>query len=383
MADNVAREYGIAISDSSTVFAYLADRKIANNKGKIVLILPEQEFFPDGINIVMVEKVSQNRQILATPNLRRLVIEMFSVFDRCQKGSSPDKPLDTATCCTYSRSYRSVLLNAAVSHTSADFMTDFALWSLYEKLWFGRGDSSICADLISWATESFSFVKEAMDKAVELLEPSKAIPEEFWRAVAITLLSCNFSECIELLSLLDKTPEFEAFIEVLAFFDHENLADEAMVDRVNEWKDLMRDNLSTGKYENNGNLKYLSKLLLGEERYLLSIAPRVLTHWWQFLPFYVLVKNPFAGHKEVIDLANECRSLFVGEEEEEGAEQGDVFWCLITKDDINFQQLISSNPWLAVHLVDLIYKSTLDPEFELMRKMHMLDYASVLISHSP
>lgn len=365
---DVAREYGVAISDSSTVFAYITDLK--DSKGK------------DDVNIVMVEKVSQNRQILATPNLRRLVIEMYSVFDKCQKGSSPDKPLDPAICCTYSRAYRAVLYNAAVTHSSEDFMTDFALWSLYEKLWFGRGDSSICTDIISWANESFTFTKDAMDRAAESLIAGKSPSEEYWKGVAISLLSCNFNDCIDLLALLGKSPELDAFIEVLSFFHLENLSDEALADTVNEWKDLMRDNLESGKYGTNENIKYLAKLLLGEERYLRSMAPKLLQHWWHFLPFVVLVKNPFAGHAELIEFAEECRNLF-NDDEKEGDREKDVFWCLISKDDINFQQLISSNPWLAVHLVDLIQKSTLDPEFEVMRRMHMLDYASVIISHSP
>ncbi|CAL2029630.1 unnamed protein product [Caenorhabditis brenneri] len=364
------REYGIAVSDSSTVFAHLADKSSSRSK--------------DEVDIVMVEKVSQNRQILSTPNLRRLVIEMYSVFDKCHKSSSPDEPLDTSACCSFSRAYRSVLFNAAVSHTSSDFMTDFALWSLYEKLWFGRGDSSICADLISWANQSFTFTKQAMDTAVEKLDPGKTPPEEYWRGVVITLLSCNFNECIELLSVFESSEEFAAFIEALSFFDPTNLADDALANTASEWKDLMRENLSNGKYGNNENLNYLTKLLLGEEKYLHSMAPRVLENWWHFLPFYILVKNPFIKnpHAELIELADECRSLFVGEEDE-NARENDVFWCLISKDDINFQQLISSNPWLAVHLVDLIQKSTMDPEFEVMRRMHMLDYASVLISHSP
>ncbi|CAO4360789.1 unnamed protein product [Caenorhabditis nigoni] len=365
---DVGRRYGVAISDSSTVFAYVTDKKDAKKK--------------DDMNIVLVENVSQKRQILATPNLRRLVIEMYSVFDKCQKGSSPDRCLDTATSCTFSRAYRSVLYNAAIAHSGTDFMTDFALWSLYEKLWFGRGDSSMCADMVSWANETFTFTKEAMDTAAEDLTPGKAPSEEFWRGVAITLLSSNFNDCIELLVLLGKSPELEAFIDVLSFFNPENLSDEALSDTVNEWKDLMRENLASGKYGNNENLKYLTKLLLGDDRYLQSVAPRVLQHWWHFLPFFVLVKNPFAGHAELMDLADECRSWFVGEEEENAREK-DVFWCLIAKDDNNFLQLISSNPWLAVHLVDLIQKSTLDPEFEVMRRMQMLDYASVLISHSP
>uniref|UniRef100_A0A1I7UL32 Nuclear pore complex protein Nup85 n=1 Tax=Caenorhabditis tropicalis TaxID=1561998 RepID=A0A1I7UL32_9PELO len=365
---DVAREYGIAISDTSTVIAYLADKIDSSKK--------------DEVDIVMVEKVSQSRQILATPNLRRLVIEMYSVFDKCQKSSPPDQPLDTSICCSFSRAYRSVLYNAAVSHTSSDFMTDFALWSLYEKLWFSRGDSSICADLISWANESFITTKEIVSTAAENLEPGQNPSEEYWKNVALTLLSCNFTDCINLLSLLQKTPEFDAFIETLSFFDPQSLTDDASADTVNEWKDMMRENLSCGKYATNENLKYLTRLLLGEDRYLQSVAPRILQNWWNFLPFFILVKNPFAGHAELVELADECRSFFVGEEEE-GALENDVFWCLISKDDINFQQLISSNPWLAVHLVDLIQKSTMDPEFEVMRRMHMLDYANVLISHSP
>uniref|UniRef100_A0A8R1DQ38 Nuclear pore complex protein Nup85 n=2 Tax=Caenorhabditis japonica TaxID=281687 RepID=A0A8R1DQ38_CAEJA len=363
MAEFGGREYGIAVSDSSTVFAYLANPSKSKE-----------------IDMIMVEKESQSRQILGTPNLRRLVIEMFSVFDRCQRGSSPDKPLDTASCCTFSTAYRSVLYNAAVSHNSTEFMTDFALWSLYEKLWFSPGNSSICADLILWANQSFNFVKEAVENAADALDPVSGIAEEFWKGVAITLLTCNFQECIELLSLLERTPEIEAFVGMLNFFDHENLSDEAMVDRVNEWKELMRENMANGSYENNENLKYMAKLLLGEERYLCSIAPRVLNEWWQYLPFYVLVKNPFAGHSELIELASECRYTFLGDEV---PEEQDVFWCLVAKDDTNFQQLVASNPWLAVHLVDLIHKSTQDPEFALMRRIHMLDYASVLIMHSP
>ncbi|EFO84974.1 CRE-NPP-2 protein [Caenorhabditis remanei] len=366
---DIGREYGIAVSDSSTVFAYLSDKKSPSKK--------------DEVNIVLVEKVSQSRQILATPNLRRLIIEMYSVFDRCEKNSSRDKPLDTASCCTFSRAYRSVLYNAAVSHSSSDFMTDFALWSLYEKLWFGRGDSSICSDLISWANEPFTFFRDATERAAESVEPNKAPEEDFWKGVAINLLSCNFSDCRELLGLLGKSPEYDAFINVLSSFKPDDLSDEALKDTVNEWKELMQENLINRKYGNNENLKYLAKLLLGEERYLASMAPRVLAHWWQFLPFYVLVRNPFAKYQELIDLADECRTIFVGVEEDEGARENDVFWCLISKNDINFQQLISSNPWLAVHLVDLIQKATLNPEFEEMRKMHMLDYASALISHSP
>lgn len=102
----------------------------------------------------------------------------------------------------------------------------------------------------------------------------------------------------------------------------------------------MRENLTSGKYGSNENFKYLTKLLLGEERYLVSMASRIFDTWWHFLPFFVLVKNPFAGHVELIELADECRTLFVGEEEEEGAKENDVFWCLISKDDINFQQVL-------------------------------------------
>ncbi|CAI5437466.1 unnamed protein product [Caenorhabditis angaria] len=358
------RLFDIAVSDSSTAFAYI-----------------DTESKDDECKIEIVEKVCQQRVVFSKPSVRRLIIEMYAAFNDCQKLAQNDDVLDPTTSCEISRSYRSILLNAAIAHSNSDLLDDFSLWSLYEKLYFSRSDGSICADLISWANESFTFVKTATLKAAEEFNPSaEQQSEEYWKGVALSLLTCNFKECIELLSMFSNEPAVDRFLSSLEMFSTDLLIDEGKTDKLNEWKETLTNNLKFGKYGNQQNIIFLTKLLIGNEDYLGAMASRLIDNWWTFIPFYVLVKNPLANYGEFVNSADECRQLF--EDPENTKNEPDVFWCLISKDDASFYQLIMDNPWLSVHLVDLIQKSTKDAELIDLRRNLILNYASSLILHS-
>ncbi|CAB3408240.1 unnamed protein product [Caenorhabditis bovis] len=368
MSEEQGRWYEIAIGDTSTVFAFQ----------------DPQSKDPDGCKIKLIEKVCKQRRLYSQPTVRALIIEMYSIFTKCESATTDDKILDASTTCQVSTAYRSSIMNAAITHSSSEFLTDFALWTLYEKLYFNRGDGSICADLITWSEQSFWFVKENVEKSGELFEPGVAVQsDEFWKGVAISLLCCHFERTIELLSLFTGDSAVQVFVESLSMFDLSYLNDEATTDKIVAWKDALRENLKRGRYGTNENIIYLTKLLIGEEKYLHALPKRVLTDWWHLLPFYVLVKNPLATFAEVVDLAENCFAIFHDDDGDmEKLRQQDTFWCIVSRDEGNFYQQIMQNPWLSVHLVDLIQKSTLDPELEPIRRNLLLNYASSLISHS-
>ncbi|VDO56770.1 unnamed protein product [Haemonchus placei] len=207
------------------------------------------------------------------------------------------------------------------------------------KLFKTSLDTPICLDLISWSTESFTFIDRNVQKASKDLAEGSSVGEgSYWRAVFLLfLLSLGWTLCCGFI-LLKIHP-------LLSLFRY--------IAKLERWKHELGSLITSGAFDSNRNILFLAQLLNGDQKNLERAASVVVTEWWHLMPFYTFVKDPTVAYNELGPLALECRELFKNTENFEDGEF-DPFLSILSMKDISVLQNLISNPWLSVHLIDTL-----------------------------
>ncbi|KJH44509.1 Nup85 Nucleoporin [Dictyocaulus viviparus] len=279
--------------------------------------------------------------VYANPVVRQLLIEMHVVFEKCQELSRSQRLTNIETL-SISREYRSALLHCAeeIDDEENVYMRDFTIWSLFETMFFKQGDTPICLDLISWGIDSFTFIDKYVRKAAKELDEGMSVGEgSYWRAIS----------------------------------------------KLDRWKHDLSLLLTSGAFDSNKNILFLSHLLHGDRKHLERAASAVVGEWWHLMPFYTFVKNSTVAYNELATLAHECRDLF-GSMEHSIDEQFDPFLSILAMKDISVLQNLISNPWLSVHLIDTLLHTDSEygnlPTLLETREFLLMEYGSGLIQNS-
>ncbi|KAJ1347511.1 hypothetical protein KIN20_002584 [Parelaphostrongylus tenuis] len=345
------------------------------------------------------------QQVYANPVVRQLLIEMHIVFEKCQQ-LSRHEPLSNEETISISREYRSALLHCAneIEEDENMYIRDFTIWSLFETMFFQRGNTPICLDLISWGIDSFIFIDKVVQKASKELDEGISVGDgSYWRAVCLVLIGCRFDICIDFLALLKDDKAAGRFRSLLSSFEWSWLMDVGEMSKLDRWKHELSCLLTSGALNSNKNVLFLAQLLngdpkdqwppwctgstvtgIGGTRYLERAASAVVSEWWHLMPFYVFVKNFSVAYNELGALAKECRDLFKTVNDFKD-EEFDPFLSILTMEDINVLQNVISNPWLSVHLIDtLLHTDKYDnlPTLQEARDFLLMEYGSGLIQNS-
>ncbi|ETN81749.1 hypothetical protein NECAME_08289 [Necator americanus] len=243
-----------------------------------------------------------------------------------------------------------------------------------------------CLDLISWGLESFTFIDKLIQKTFKELDEGVAVGcGSYWRTVCMVLIGCRFDTCIDFLSLIKGDKAVERFITVLSSLDWNWLTDDGKIPKLDRWKHELGSLLTSGAFDSNRNILFLAQLLNGDRKNLERAASAVIGEWWHIMPFYTFVKNATVAYNELAPVAEECRKLF-SNVEECGNGDFDPFLSIFCMKDISVLQNLISNPWLSVHLIDILLHT--DSEYASMstlveiRDFLLMDYASGLIQNS-
>ncbi|KAK6736912.1 hypothetical protein RB195_019542 [Necator americanus] len=324
----------------------------------------------------------------SNPVIRQLLIEMHVIFEKCRHSAQLGR-MTTLETLSISREYRSALLHCADEIGGEDenvHMRDFTIWSLFETMFFKQGDTPICLDLISWGLESFTFIDKLIQKTFKELDEGVAVGcGSYWRTVCMVLIGCRFDTCIDFLSLIKGDKAVERFITVLSSLDWNWLTDDGKIPKLDRWKHELGSLLTSGAFDSNRNILFLAQLLNGDRKNLERAASAVIGEWWHIMPFYTFVKNATVAYNELAPVAEECRKLF-SNVEECGNGDFDPFLSIFCMKDISVLQNLISNPWLSVHLIDILLHT--DSEYASMstlveiRDFLLMDYASGLIQNS-
>ncbi|XGW09750.1 hypothetical protein V3C99_011766 [Haemonchus contortus] len=323
----------------------------------------------------------------SNPVVRQLLIEMHVIFEKCRQLTQHER-LNAVETLSISREYRSALLHCAeeVGEEENVHMRDFTIWTLFEAMFFKQGDTPICLDLISWSTESFTFIDRNVQKASKDLAEGSSVGEgSYWRAVCLTLIGCRFDICIDFLSMLKGDKAAERFNNLLSGLDWNWLNDEGKIAKLERWKHELGSLITSGAFDSNRNILFLAQLLNGDQKNLERAASVVVTEWWHLMPFYTFVKDPTVAYNELGPLALECRELFKNTENFEDGEF-DPFLSILSMKDISVLQNLISNPWLSVHLIDTLLHT--DSEYAVLpalveiRDFLLMEYGSGLIQNS-
>ncbi|PIO76088.1 hypothetical protein TELCIR_01858 [Teladorsagia circumcincta] len=323
----------------------------------------------------------------ANPVVRQLLIEMHVIFEKCRQLTQHER-LNTIETLSISREYRSALLHCAeeIEDEENIHMRDFTIWTLFETMFFKQGDTPICLDLISWSTESFTFIDRHVQKASkELVDGVPVGQGSYWRAVCLVLIGCRFDICVDFLSMLKGDKAAERFINILSSLDWNWLTNEGKIPKLHRWRDELGSLIASGAFDSNRNVLFLAQLLNGDQKNLERAASVVVTEWWHLMPFYTFVKDATAAYNELGPIALECRELFKNMEDS-GDGEFDPFLSILSMKDITVLQNLISNPWLSVHLIDTLLHTDSEyanlPALVEIRDFLLMEYGSGLIQNS-
>ncbi|WKX94786.1 hypothetical protein Q1695_011783 [Nippostrongylus brasiliensis] len=334
------------------------------------------------------ERIPEIRVAYSNPVLRQLLIEMHFIFEKCQQLSQHER-LNAVETLSISREYRSALLHCVKeigSESEEIFMRDFTIWSLFETMFFSQGDTPICLDLISWGMESFSFIDKVVLKASKELDDGVSVENgTFWRAVFLLLLGCRFDVCIDFLNVLKGDEAATRFVKILESFDWKWIADEAKRPKVDRWRNNLSELLAADAFKGNRQILLLAQLLNGDRKRLQHVACQALGEWWHLMPFYTFITNPGVTYGNMGSIAEECRELFHGTDDNE-KDDFDPFLAIFSMKDTALLQNIVVNPWLSLHLIDTLYHTDSEhanlPTLAKIRELLLLEYGSGLIQNS-
>uniref|UniRef100_A0A1I7XP74 Nuclear pore complex protein Nup85 n=1 Tax=Heterorhabditis bacteriophora TaxID=37862 RepID=A0A1I7XP74_HETBA len=365
-----SRHFAFAISDSSHVCA-LSTITGRNSSGQ-----PTTGSFED-----LRERITSQKLVYSDPLVQRMLIEMHSVFEKCRNITRVNNKMSSDETLSLSREYRSVLHSSceAGEDETGVFSRDYALWSLFEAMFFKAG-------------ESFSFLANVVQKAsIEIDEGVPIDQSSYWRAVCVVLICCRFDICIDFLRLLKGDSAAETFIEVISSLNLMWLTDETKIQKLDTWKSNLRAQIASHIFDSNRNIVFLAQLLTGDQRVLTfscynveRAADAVLSDWWQLMPFFTLSRYPTVAYNELGPVALECRSLFAKVKPSILDEEFDPFLAVFNLGDVSVLQNLLSNPWLSVHLVDTMYHTDSSYALPLLdiRKFLIMEYGSGLIQNS-
>ncbi|PAV90406.1 hypothetical protein WR25_17047 [Diploscapter pachys] len=314
---------------------------------------------------------------------------MHAVFQDCCKVSKTEGKLSTDAALELSRSYRSVLLATAQNSDRGrdQYIREFALWTLFEIMFLRKGDTAITIDLIEWASQCFLFVNEAVNRfaqeSEDIASPSDAA---FWKAVVCSLIGCRFETCANLLKQCQSDHAVRLLIEYLDKLEFLPLwlNDDLKSEKFTQWQENLRRDIRAKQFDVNPNIQFIVHMLVGEEETLGRMADQLTSEWWHMMPFYVLVKNATASFNALGPLADECIALSQTHQAKLADDQTDPFLSIFHVSDLTFLENIFANPWMSVHLVDLLLNTGSEFAAPLadLRDFLLIDYGSCLTNYS-